>query len=137
MAFGLCVGAVNNFLAENGTTGVGIVENTERMAWALNNATHVLKSSPVTQTMKGFHDGVVAPMRFSTDRFPEPFAFLPKSEKGLQIADACAYAIRRFLSDQKFGRDFIKSLGGDANLHFWDHAMTQSTNVGIVAWPDL
>jgi hypothetical protein len=46
-----------------------------------------------------------------------PIHFVAKEEEPLiQIADACAFGIRRYLSGYSHGSDFMQAVGGGAGL---------------------
>jgi hypothetical protein len=58
-AFALCIGAINDFLTQNGVTGVAVVEQAKDMNLnrVLNGIALGIKDTPMIKEMVGFPDG--------------------------------------------------------------------------------
>jgi hypothetical protein len=126
LAFKQCVAVADRYIREHcGPREVGTVlaENHPTMQRHLSSVVYQLRHSPVhfpkkaiipseKETEQGYieQDGVYRVTRirnaiYWSDKWGEPL---------LQIADACAYGIRRYLAQQKFGDEFMRAIVGGA-----------------------
>lgn len=57
---------------------------------------------------------------FGVDEIKDGLSFATKNDAPLlQLADACAFGIRRFLCNQEYGRDWILAMGADWDIDDW------------------
>jgi len=129
-----CVGTVNMYLAEKDATGVIVVEKTKRMDARLKRVAWQLRDTPYPQQITDGRTGVESTMELKADRIIEPPSFRPKSFPLLQIADACAYGIRRYFAGDEHGQTYLDWITKDPGVK-WVRQPGEHRKGGLIEWP--
>lgn len=127
MAFSHCMAQADRYIRNYGDpdeVGTVVAEDIPDMRRHLNNALNYYRETPYV-----FSPGSVIPTQeellsgkiiqngdIRVSRLRSSVHFIPKGgDVLLQVADACAFAFRRFFSEQSFGEEFIQSMGLQLN----------------------
>jgi hypothetical protein len=112
LAFSMCMGKTNDFLRKNypGEMGQVVAADISDRRKILKNALRMLRNEGVKTSIGGS-------VMFTSDRVVDEVHFMePKGSQFLQLADACAYAFRSYLTGHKFGGTYIQSVIGNTKL---------------------
>jgi hypothetical protein len=134
IGFASCVGIVNMFLTEKDATGVIVVEQSQKMTTRLNRVAWQLHDVPYPQRFTDVRSGVESEVELKVDRISEAPAFMAKAFPLLQIADACAFGIRRYLAGYADGQTYLQWITKDPAVR-WDRQPDEHRKAGLVEWP--
>jgi len=107
IAFIVCLAAADRHIQEHGSSieiGQIVVEDTQEMRDRLKLAVKSLAQLPVGHIY--YDDCSIERLRSS------PYFVGKKDDRMLQIADACAYALKRYLCGDTYGDDYIELMIG-------------------------
>jgi hypothetical protein len=128
LAFAPCMGVADGFIRdrcrENKLAPV-VAEDLQKMRKQLRAAASRLTRTPMDLDPTGFASEssdmcVLLPKssELRVERIVDTIHFTEKSESPiLQVADACAYGLRRYLSGQPHGENFARSIFGCDDLN--------------------
>lgn len=126
-AFSMCVSVADRGIRNHAhprEVGTIIAEDVPEMRKFLKLVPRVIRASPinlpqsmmrttVTDDEKGF---IAQSGDFRVTRIRNSVHFVEKADDPLvQVADACAYGLRRFFAQQKFGVEFAEAILGDTS----------------------
>lgn len=140
-----CIGTYDHYLCDKDETGIVIVEDLPELRTRLNNAFHVMRGKPFSvngvysdpDRCTNADQGVPpsASLEFKISRISDAPYFLPKRAiPAMQLADACAFGIRSFLSGAAHSEDYGRLILGN---HDERPDWRKSTGIafgGIVEW---
>jgi hypothetical protein len=137
-AFGLCIATADGYIRDNaGANEVATVvaEDVPAMRRRLLAAVDSYRTSPVRlnpsqvvseRTFAGFRVDA-SRLELTVNRIIDTIHFVAKRDAPiLQVADACAFGLRRFLAGQSYGEDFAKSVVGNELVAF-QHVRNQAS----------
>jgi hypothetical protein len=116
MAFCMCMGRADHFLRTNCGWEVAqlIAEDNQKMRRHLNKALHVLRVSPLKAIEERSESGKTEIFEggYEVQRIVDEVHFMERGNSApfLQIADACAYGIRRYLASLPYGADYMSAI---------------------------
>lgn len=146
MAFWLCVARANKYVRDWGDpTEVAtiVAENVPKNRKYLKGILSLPDFQPpigfgdVILTKKELESGEILQTRAGNiDRIVDTVHFVGKSEAPLvQLADACAFSFRRYLSGQSYGEEFVEAILGEPSL-IWDEWQGPSSSMTFSFNPD-
>ena len=126
--FGQCIAQADKYIrdhAEHNEIGAVVAEDVPEMRRFLKLVPKIMKEQPYVAP-KGHLRPTIAEKEagymtqegdFRVSRIRQSILFVEKQDDALlQLADAAAFAFRRYFSDQEFGKEFVESLIGDAPI---------------------
>ena len=127
-----------------GITEIGTVvaENVPEMRKFLKGAVRVWRDNPTILPPKTLNPTAEEVMlgyvkqegELRVSRIRPNIHFVEKGDEPVtQMADACAFAFRRFFAEESFGQDFMEAVfGGPQQIHLADY--TQISSVDTFRW---
>ncbi|MBS9720032.1 DUF3800 domain-containing protein [Tianweitania sp. BSSL-BM11] len=158
MAFAYCIGRADKYIRDHcppNEVATIVSEDVPEMRRFLRGALNGLRNSPVTISTKNVRPtaeerkrGIIyQETEQAVTRVRDTVHFASKEDSPLlQLADACAFAFRRALSDQKMGLDFVRSVIGadfprddwsgpaDASCFYWHPRRFEATAAFAPIW---
>lgn len=106
-----CLGWADQYLS-------GLCENALVIAENIPSNRDFFKQIPELRSPPFLYMPGIQPIR--TTGIEGGMMFVDKADKiGIQLADACAFAFRRYLSGKQFGADFVKAVTGEEPDDNW------------------
>jgi hypothetical protein len=141
-AFGLCIGTADRHIRQHPTELAAVVaENSPKMQSPLRQFVGALTQRPFEigkyfSERKTFGPSADGENAIQVTRVIDTIHFVEKRESTmLQIADACAFGLRRYFSGQSMGAEFAKAIAGPAYDEFSKVNPADSVNLGLFVAP--
>jgi Protein of unknown function (DUF3800) len=143
IAFGFCIAMADYFIRESGITNelaTVVAEDVPKMRDQLKNFVSLLRTNAITipEDATPYSEGNPANLltrerTLRVQRVIDTVHFAAKKEAYLlQLADACAFGLRRFFSDESEGEDFATAIaGGSSPSCFGNKDADTAVNLGI------
>jgi hypothetical protein len=123
IAFLFCMSQADEYIRERCGSEVAqiIAAYTGEMRTVLQKTANIMLGPPLTLTHVNYGPkgtvGKVEEVRHHTERVIDEVHFLePKNAPFLQVADVCAFALRRYLSSYEDGREYLQVMAGTDRL---------------------
>lgn len=123
IAFMACMAQAAKFIRTNcaGELAQVIAEENREMRSILRKTVNLLHAKPFpmeyVSSVRPDRTPVVAREDYRVKRIIDAVCFLERgSAPLLQIADACAFGIRRYLAKQSYGEDYLQAVSGERGL---------------------
>jgi hypothetical protein len=145
MTFIHCIGTYDQYLGAEGKTGSVIAENVPAVQGRLKYAFEAMRARPFTSQVycadtrfgADIDAKSLVDLEFNVSRIQGEPSFVDKrASPFLQIADACAFGIRSYLSGANYSEAYGRLLLGDDDEKILERVKSISTVIGdIVEWP--
>lgn len=123
LAFALCIAHADLYVCEHGKPGEGITvvaENSPRMQPTLRAIAKMLMTSPIlipASSQRALRDRPLRDFEYRITRLKDTIHFVSKEDGPLlQIADACAFALRRYIEKRAIGDELCEVMAGRGGL---------------------